>query len=310
LAVVYTQNVPPSTVVPAPNVTTYATRSIYVTPAEFKAAPTGVDVSQLIPGDSNQAHQAAALVMQLQRASGVADKICRKVLGATLDTQAGFYRIQNDPNLGPVIRVPLDFTPVVAVAGVSVGNTPSTMGVLTGLSNVWIGKKVATIPLGGSTFSGTSRWSGKQFASVQYVNGWVNTTLFASASPGATSVTVASTLGIMPGQQLNLVNTNNSELVTVDPAYIPSNFATNALIPLTTAVVGTYAPGDTVTNMPQEIKQAVILIAKSLIMTRGSEAIEIASVNGQPTHVSSESAAVASDMEFAEFLLSDYMRAA
>ena len=197
MAVVYTQNVPPSTVVPAPNVTTYATRSIYVTPAEFKAAPTGVDVSQLIPGDSNQAHQAAALVMQLQRASGVADKICRKVLGATLDTQAGFYRIQNDPNLGPVIRVPLDFTPVVAVAGVSVGNTPSTMGVLTDLTNVWIGKKVATIPLGGSSFNGTSRWSGKQFASVQYVNGWVNTTLFSSASPGATSVTVASTLAII-----------------------------------------------------------------------------------------------------------------
>ena len=99
-------------------------------------------------------------------------------------------------------------------------------------------------------------------------------------------------------------------MVTVDPAYIPSNFATNALIPLTTAVIGTYTAGDTVTSLPQEIKQAVILIAKSLIMTRGSEAIEIASVNGQPTHVSSKSPAVASDMEFAEFLLSDYMRAA
>jgi len=310
LAVVYTQNVPPSTVVPAPNVNTYATRSIYVTPAEFKAAPTGVDVSQLIPGDNNQAHQAAALVMQLQRASGVADKMCRKVLGATLDTQAGFYRIQNDPNLGPVIRVPLDFTPIVAVAGVSVGNTPSTMGVLTGLTNVWIGKKVATIPLGGSTVNGTSRWSGKQFASVQYVNGWVNTTLFASASPGATSVTVASTLGIMPGQQLNLVNTNNSEMVTVDPAYIPSNFATNALIPLTTAVVGTYAPGDTVTNMPQEIKQAVILIAKSLIKTRGSESIVIASTTSQPEHVTGLESGVTSDMEMAEYLLEDYKRAA
>ena len=310
MAVVYTQNVPPSTVVPAPNVNTYATRSIYVTPAEFKAAPTGVDVSQLIPGDNNQAHQAAALVMQLQRASGVADKICRKVLGATLDTQAGFYRIQNDPALGPVIRVPLDFTPIVAVAGVSVGNTPSTMGVLTGLTNVWIGKKVATIPLGGSTVNGTSRWSGKQFASVQYVNGWVNTTLFASAGPGATSVTVASTLGIMPGQQLNLVNTNNSEMVTVDPAYIPSNTATNALIPLTSAVVGTYAAGDTVTNMPQEIKQAVILIAKSLIKTRGSESIVIASTTSQPEHVTGLESGVTSDMEMAEYLLEDYKRAA
>lgn len=309
MTVVYTQNVPPSIVVPAPNVTTYATRSIYVTPAEFKAAPTGMDVSQLIPG-GNPAQQIAALVMQLQRASGVADKICRKVLGATLDTQAGSYRVQNDPNLGPVIRVPLDSTPIVAVAGASVGTTPAAMTALTDLSNVWISKKTATIPLGGNSCTGTSRWSGKQFASVQYINGWVNTTLYALAKPGDVAVTVTSTLGIMPGQQLNLVNTSNSETVTVDPAYIPSNTATNALIPITTPAVGTYAAGDTVTNMPQEIKQAVILIAKSLIKTRGSESIVIASTTSQPEHVSGMESGVTSDMEMAEYLLEDYKRSA
>ncbi|GGH93757.1 hypothetical protein ACFFGR_09190 [Arthrobacter liuii] len=308
MAVVYTQNVPPSTVIPAPNVTTYATRSIYVTPAEFKAAPTGMDVSQLIPGDSNQAHQAAALVMQLQRASGVADKICRKILGATLDTQAGFYRVRNDPNLGPVLRVPLDFTPLVAVAGASIGATPSTMATVTDLSNVWISKKSATIPLGGNSPFG-SRFSGQRFASVQYVNGWVNTTLYAGASPGQTSITVTSTLGIMPGQQVNLVNTNNSEVVTVDPSYTPSNTATNALVPVS-PIIGTYAAGDTVTNMPQEIKQAVILIAKSLIKTRGSESIVIASTTSQPDHVQGVESGVTSDMEMAEYLLSDYVRSA
>lgn len=309
MTVVFTQNVPPSTVVPAPNVTTYATRSIYVSPAEFKAAPTGMDVTQLVPG-GNPAQQAAALVMQLQRASGVADKICRKVLGATLDTQAGSYRVQNDPNLGLVIRVPLDFTPIVAVAGASVGTTPAAMGALTDLSNVWISKKTATIPLAGTSVTGFHGASGKRFASVQYVNGWVNTTLYAPASPGAVAVTVTSTLGIMPGQQLNLVNTNNSETVTVDPAYIPSNTATNALIPVTAPVVGTYAAGDTVTNMPQEIKQAVILIAKSLIKTRGSESIVIASTTSQPDHVQGVESGVTSDMEMAEYLLEDYKRSA
>lgn len=308
MTVVYTQNVPPSIVVPAPNVTTYATRSIYVSPAEFKAAPTGMDVSQLIPG-GNPAQQAAALVMQLQRASGVADKICRKVLGATLDTQAGSYRVQNDPNLGPVIRVPLDSTPIVAVAGASVGTTPAAMTALTDLSNVWISKKTATIPLGNST-TGFQSAQGKRFASVQYINGWVNTTLYALAKPGDVAVTVTSTLGIMPGQQLNLVNTSNSETATVDPAYIPSNTATNALVPITTPVVGTYAAGDTVTNMPQEIKQAVILIAKSLIKTRGSESIVIASTTSQPDHVQGVESGVTSDMEMAEYLLEDYKRSA
>lgn len=307
MAVVYTQNVPPSTVVPAPNVTTYATRSLYVTPAEFKAAPTGMDVSQLVPGGT-AAQQAAALVMQLQRASGVADKICRKVLGATLDTQAGMYRVQNDQLLGPVIRVPLDSTPIIAVAGVSMGSTPSSLAAVTDLSNIWISRKTATIPVGGTGSFPTLR--GQQFATVQYVNGWVNTTLYSGAKPGDVSVTVTSTLGVMPGQQLNLVNTNNSEIVTVDPSYIPSNTATNALIPLVSPVVGTYAAGDTVTNMPQEIKQAVILIAKSLIKTRGSESIVIASTTSQPEHVTGVESGVTSDMEMAEYLLSDYVRAA
>lgn len=308
MAVVYTQNVPPSTVVPAPNVTTYATRSLYVTPAEFKAAPTGMDVSQLVPGGT-PAQQAAALVMQLQRASGVADKICRKVLGATLDTQAGNYVVRNDPDLGAVIRVPLDYTPIVAVAGASIGSTPSNLSTVTDLSNVWIGKKAVVIPLGTNSPFGW-RSSGRRFATVQYVNGWVNTTLYSGAKPGDVSVTVTSTLGVMPGQQLNLVNTNNSEIVTVSPSYIPSNTATNVPVPLVSPVVGTYAAGDTVTNMPQEIKQAVILIAKSLIKTRGSESIVIASTTSQPEHVTGVESGVTSDMEMAEYLLSDYVRAA
>jgi len=312
LPVVYTQNVPLSTVVPAPNVTTYATRSMYVTPAEFKAAPTGVDVSQLIPGDNNQAHQMNALVMQLQRASAVADKICRKVLGATMDTQAGYYRIQQDPGLGAVIRVPVDFTPIIAVAGVSMGTTPAAMSPVTDLTNIWISRKTVTVPLG-NTAAGSGpmfRYSGKQFATLSYVNGWANTTLYANASAGASAITLTNVLGVMPGQQLNLMNTNNSEIVTVSPSYIPSNAAMDVLVPLVNPIVGTYTAGDTATAMPQEIKQAVILIAKSLIKTRGSESIVIASTTSQPEHVTGVEAGVTSDMEMAEFLLSDYARAA
>lgn len=309
MAVVYTQNVPLSTVVPAPNVTTYASRSIYVTPSEFKAAPTGVDVSQLVPGGTTQ-QQAAALVMQLQRASAVADKICRKVLGATMDTQAGYYRVQNDPALGPVIKVPLNFTPIIAVAGVNVGSTPSRMAAVTDLTNLWISNKAVTVPIGGTGPSTFLRPTGKQYATVTYLNGWANTTLSANANPNATAITVTAALGIMPGQQLNLMNTNNSEIVTVDPAYIPSNAATNVLVPLTAPLVGTYAAADTVTAMPQEIKQAVILIAKSLIKTRGSESIVIASTTSQPEHIQGVESGVTSDMEMAEYLLSDYVRAA
>lgn len=302
MAIVYTQNVEESTVLPAPNVATYSTRKTYVTPAEFKAAPTGVDVSQLVPGGTPAA-QAAALVMQLQRASAYADNFCQKVIAATVDVQAGQYRVQRDKALGAVIKVPLDNTPVIAVSDVRVGRTPAAIALQPPSTNVWIGRKVATIPV-------TGAYGDTVFAQVSYVNGWANTALTAAAAPGALSLTVASSLGVMPGMQLNVQSPNNAETLTVDMSYTPSNVAINTLIPVTTPVVGTYGVGDTVTAFPQDIKQAVILITKSLIKTRGSESIVIASTTSQPDSVDRLERGVTSDMDMALDLLAPYRRAA
>ena len=294
-------------IIPAPNVGTYSTRTIYVTPSEFKAAPTGVDVSQLVPG-GNPAQQTAALVMQLQRASAYADNFCQKVLAATVNTQAGTYRIQNDPLLGAVIKVKLDFTPIVAVSGVSIGSTPSALTPLTDLSNVWIGPKTVTVPITGNPSPFGTRLTGKQFATVQYVNGWANTALTAPANPGDMHITVASALGVMPGQQLNIQDPSQAETVTVASTWTPSNDAINVTVPITTPIVGTYAAADTVTAFPQDIKQAVILIAKSLIKTRGSESIVLSSVSSQPDHVEHLEPGVSSDLSLAEDILGQYKR--
>ncbi|MBT2537201.1 hypothetical protein [Arthrobacter sp. ISL-69] len=302
MAIVYTQNVAPSTVVPAPNVATYSTRKTYVTPAEFKAAPTGVDVSQLVPNGTAQ-QQAAALVMQLQRASAYADNFCQKVIAATVDVQAGQYRVQRDVALGAVIKVPLDNTPVVAISDIRIGATPGALALIPTPGNLWIGRKTATIPVAAS-------YGTHVFAQVSYVNGWANTALTAAGNPGTLSITVASTLGIMPGQQLNIQSPNNAETVTVDPSFIPSNMNINALVPITTPLVGTYAIGDTVTAFPQDIKQAVILIAKSLIKTRGSESIVISSTTSQPDSIDKLEHGVTSDLDMALDLLAPYRRAA
>lgn len=302
MAIVFTQNVEPSTVIPAPNVATYSTRKTYVTPAEFKAAPTGVDVSQLVPGGSPAAN-AAALVMQLQRASAYADNFCQKVIAATVDVQAGQYRVQRDKALGSVIKVPLDNTPVIAISDIRLGRTPDAIALQPTPKNLWIGRKVATIPVSGTHGESV-------FAQISYVNGWANTALTAAAAPGALSLTVASSLGIMPGQQLNIQSPNNAETLTVSTAYLPSNTAINTLVPVTTPIVGTYGIGDTVTAFPQDIKQAVILIAKSLIKTRGSESIVIASTSSQPDSVDRLEHGVSSDMDMALDLLAPYRRAA
>lgn len=302
MAIVYTQNVAPSTVIPAPNVATYSTRKSYVTPAEFKAAPTGVDVSQLVPG-GDAAKQAASLVMLLQRASAYADNFCQKVIAATVDVQAGQYRVQSNRMLGAVIKVPLDNTPVIAVSDIRVGRTPATIGLITTPSNLWISRKVATIPVPGA-------YGETMFAQISYVNGWANTALTVAAPAGALSITVASTLGIMPGMQLNIQSPNNAETLTVDTSFVPSNLNINALVPVTTPIVGTYGIGDTVTAFPQDIKQAVILIAKSLIKTRGSESIVISSTTSQPDSIDKLERGVTSDIDMALDLLAPYRRAA
>ncbi|MCO4257408.1 hypothetical protein [Pseudarthrobacter cellobiosi] len=291
-----------STVTPAPNAATYSTRKTYVTSAEFKAAPTGVDVSQLVPGGTPAAN-AAALVMQLQRASAYADNYCQKVIAATVDVQAGQYRVQRDKALGAVIKVPLDNTPVIAISDIRIGRTPGSITLQPTPANLWIGRKVVTIP--------TAAAHGDHvFAQISYVNGWANTALTAAAAPGALSITVASSLGIMPGQQLNIQSPNNAETLTVSTAYIPSNVAINTPVPVTTPIVGTYGIGDTVTAFPQDIKQAVILITKSLIKTRGSESIVIASTTSQPDSVERLERGVTSDMDMALDLLAPYRRSA
>lgn len=295
-----------------PTAPTYPTRSLYVAPWEFLNAPTGVDTNQLVPGGSASANQ-AALVMQLQRASTLADNLCQKVLAATVDTQYGKYRVQSDPWSGPVVKVPLDFTPVVAISAVSAGWTPGALTALSDLSGVSIGKKAAVIPLypgGNSTGPLTSSLSGGSHAyvSVQYVNGWANTSL--TAAPSGASLAVASDLGIVPGQQLRLANATASETVTVAPGYTPAATGNPTAVPLTAAPVGTYTTGDLVTAMPQDIKQAVILLAKDLIKTRASQSIEFGHIGGDaPGAQHGMPAGVTSDYELALEILAPYRRA-
>jgi hypothetical protein len=293
----------------SPSVGTYATRSTYVSPSEFKNSPIGVDVSQLVPGGNANA-QAAALVLQLQRASALADNFCQKVLAATVDTQAGYWRIQSHRSMGPVLKVTLDHTPIIAVSAVSVGTAPNALIPLTDLSNVWISRKTATIPLAGVATGPTiSRYDTNRFATVQYVNGWANTVITTSVPIGSTTITVASTLGIMPGMQLNVQSANGSEMVTISPTFVPSNTGQGVAVPIVSPTVGAYSPNDTVTAMPQDIKQAVILIAKSLIKTRGSESITIASTSSQPDHINHLEPGVSSDFDLAMDLLEPYKRA-
>lgn len=265
-----------------PTVATYSNTSPYITAREFLAAPTGVDTNQLIPAGGSVSNT-QALTNLISRASAWADSLCNQKLAATLDTQAGLYPVRRGQ-----LWVPLDFTPIIAVSQIQTGWSPSTLTALTDTTNVWIGAASVTIPVTSSSAAGLGyQLSGltpdSMYATVQYVNGWADDTLSAPAAAGATSLSVASGLGFMPGQTLTMYGTNGGEAVTVASTFTPTITPGATSIPLAGAITGSYLAGDTLTAMPQSIKQAVIALTCVLIKTRGSEALVMQSIRGNPS---------------------------
>lgn len=300
---------------PAPAVAlyvpTYAARSPYLTQAEFLAAPTGVDLTQLMPGGT-EPQNAAALNTVLSAASSYADTLCYQVLAATIDTVAGEYRVFPDGT----IRVPVEFTPLIAVNAVNIGWQANSLQPLTDLSGLWLSRKVVRIPVVGSPGwavlnaplpAPVQPRSGCVFAAVTYVNGYTNTTLAASAIAGATSVTVTDATGIFPGLPMTILDdqTPSTEHVTVAASYTVGS----TTVPLAAATVNAHTAGTAISALPRAIKQAVICLAVHLIKTRGAESIALDSVGGAPGKLNEESAGYTEEFEQAQDLLAPFRRA-
>ena len=279
--------------VTSPIVPTYSSRIPYLTPVEYEASPTGVDTGNLVPDGTTQ-QNADALVQTIARASSWVDTECRKVLAATLDTTAGRYRVRGDGT----ITVPLDFTPILQVTSVQAGSTPSTLSPLGDLSNVWLGRKVATIPLWGVPVG-----SGWAYAVVQYVNGYANGLLTQTVSAQATTLTLDSTLGIAPGEQLTIYDPGSTETVTVATV-------TDTGVTLTAPTASAHLANVAVSALPPAIKQATVLLTSALIKTRGDDAIVMPDISGQPSHSQTMDPTGSEDITVAFELLAPYRRVA
>jgi len=292
----------------APYVPYYASRAPYITPAEYTAAPTAVNATNLVAGGS-QAQNTNELFNVIARASSMADTICHQILAATLDVQAGSYRIRNG-----VIRVPVDNTPLLAVNSVSLGWHPNTMQALTDLSGLWIQRKVVSIPINGiSPVSPSPNYPtypitpgyGQILAEVGYVNGWPNTTLAAPASASATSITVADALGIYPGTPMQVYDDSPGN----EPVVVASTYTIGSTtVPLTTGLQFQHAAGVSVSSLPPAIKQAVIHLTSALIKTRGSLSIVAGKLQGAPSKTQLQDVGAHDDMSEAQALLAPYAR--
>lgn len=294
----------------APYVPYYASRSPYLTRAEFMAAPTGVDLTQLIPGGTPEAN-GAALDTVLASASNYADVLCRQVLAATVDMQAGEYRVFPDGT----IRVPIANTPILEVTGVSVGWQAGALTAMTDLSGLWISRKVVRIPVWGvASLPGTTgvpatpSSRGRVFAEVTYVNGYANTTLAADVLAGASSIVVASALGVFAGMPLTIYDdaAATTESATVDASYVLGS----TTVPLTAPLTSAHNTGVAVSALPRAVKQAVVCLAAHVIKTRGAEAIALQTMSGGPAQLQQSSPGYSEEYQQAVDLLRPFARVA
>ncbi len=288
-----------------PYVATYASQNPYITADEFLNAPTGVDVSNLVPSGGTLTNS-QTLLNVIRRASGWADSLCNQKLSATIDTVTGRWQVRNDGT----IAVPLKFFPVIMVSGISTGWSPSTVAPLAATADVWVGSdNIATIPLSVSTGPQFGALCGSDiYATVQYVNGWSDAQLSASAAAGATSVTVTTALGVVPGQSLQLYSSTASETVQVAATFAPSITTGVQTVQLAGSLANAYPVGATLTGMPQEIKQAVICLTSVLIKTRATESMAMASIHQTPMDKTKMESGASDDFEVAVDLLTPFKR--
>jgi hypothetical protein len=288
-----TPTAPPAVI--AADLATASTRTPYLTAVEFTEAGTGVDVSQLVPqGSTND--QSAALLRVIRQASAWADSLTYKVLAATSDTD----RYTGPVNAG-VMAVPLRYGPVAYVTGIVIApaDCPWQKTALTDLTQAGL---VSPTLL---RFAPPLRRTGRLYTEITYVNGWTNTTVAGAAAAGDMALTLASTLGVYPGQTLTVDDGATTEQVTVDTGYVVGQ---GNPVPLAAPIVNAHSVGAAATAMPPDIKRAVISLTACLIKTRGSEAFVMSSMTSPPSKTELSESGGIEDFEIATDLLERYRR--
>jgi hypothetical protein len=281
----------------------------YLTIAEYKQAPTSIDVDNLVSYSTDPAVQNAELANVIARASSWIDTYCNQVLAATTTTERQRLRMSPDG----YIKVHPDYWPVVAVTSFSYGATPNGLATYPDLSQAWIEKQSIVVPW----TAGNMNWSsagplnlgmagqprGTVFCEYTYVNGYANTTLAASSSAGASSITVADSTGIVPNSKLTIYDGLNTENVTVSSTYTPGS----TTVTLARNAVNAHSSGVCASALPPAIKQAAILATTAFLKVRGDSSLTMA-VTDSVSSSKSGSQYTGEDLALAEELLKPFRR--
>ena len=252
----------------------------YLSVAEYKNAPTSIDYDNLVVG-GNAAAQDAELDRVILRASSFMDEYLNQNLVANRQTET--QRTRFTPQ-GYIALHP-NQNPVIALESFYYGPTPNLLSDLTDCSLAWFEGQQLIIPVssmalnyssqGPLAFGGGSPTQ-QIFTKYTDVAGYVNNPIV-SATAGATSLVVGRSEGIIAGQMLRIIDGANSETVYVSSSYTYGNTTITLAAPL----VYTHAAGSVISNLPNAIKQACILITTAFIKVRGDNSLTM-NITTQP----------------------------
>lgn len=238
----------------------------HVSVAEFRAAPTLLDTNNLRPGVLTQGAQDAELRNVLLRASAWADNY---VSSGGFAAHAVTDRRRGRVDANSVLWLNPSSWPVLNVSSVAWADRPGAT--LTAVASpLWWVDDGALVSV---DFTGVVSVA-RPYVEWSYTAGYVSTVLGATATSGATSITVADPTGIVAGAVLRLWDPGVEETVTVASTYVSGS----TTVPLTAALASTHtvtsgAGGAVgVSSLPEDVHLAVIMAATALLMRPDSTA--------------------------------------
>jgi hypothetical protein len=304
-----------------PNTATQFRRAAYISPSEYKEAPTAVSTAGLVPGAGSES-QLSELAAVIARASGWVDEICFHradgTLAASPSTESGWI---TPKGLGE-LQIICNYKPILQVDAMALGPNPQNLQNITQeLANeITIQEPVLYVPASGGSWGPTTWYppsptgaNGKIWAVWSYVNGYPHTSLATTAAQGATSITVAPSVpggavvwGVYAGTLLTIRDGQATEQVVVERVEGLTLHLTAGLLYAHTVPA---APNNIrVTAIPWVVEQACISLTSCLVKTRGTRAMVMPSApGGGPAHQELMQAGGLQDFEVAFELLKPYI---
>ncbi|AFK87709.1 hypothetical protein Tsac_2856 [Thermoanaerobacterium phage THSA-485A] len=262
----------------------------YVSPQEFADAPTGLNINDLVP-NGTQPQESNALMRVLQRASAWIDNVCQMELRATQNTETKRVWVRKEGWL----EIYTNYSPILQVVNLSYRLFAQ---------QEWMPLDTNDVEIMNHYF----RWTGFRLPSCAqlsiqytYVNGWAVCMLTQAANAGDNSITLDNTLGVMPNTVMTIYDGANTEQVTV--ASINQNIVT-----LNNSLQYAHQAGVHVSSLPDDVRQACIMVASAFIKERRSGSIIMYGSDGRMSNHEPSATGQEDELLLAEEILMPYKR--